>query len=195
MGVLKRAGDLVYTFRFLKLLTTNFEDTSAFKLGLIDKDGQRIKSQKIDSASERDAYTPFHRLVFNIKKLMAKAPGGSSKIASYAAALYLLKEKFSIPEKQLKEALEYCNLDILDFLNEGTEWFLLEDKQLSPGIYKLRNNKVLNSTCEDVVSTFDKVRISEDCYPIGEVFGIDIYEANHVRTNQPVYVAIGELTK
>jgi hypothetical protein len=26
----------------------------------------------------------FHRLVFNVKRLIAKAPGGSNKIASYA---------------------------------------------------------------------------------------------------------------
>lgn len=195
MGVLKRAGDLVYTFRFLRLLTTAFEDTQAFKLGLIDSEGKRIKSQRIDSADERDAYTPFHRLVFNIKRLIAKAPGGSSKIASYAAALFLLKEKFSIPNKQLKEALEHSGIDILDFLSEGTEWFLLEDKQLSPGVYKLRNNKVLNSTCEDIVNPFDKIRVAEDCYPVGDVFGIDIYEVTHVRTNQPVYVAVGELAK
>ena len=35
MGILKRAGDLVYTFRFLRLLTTSFEDTEAFKKGII----------------------------------------------------------------------------------------------------------------------------------------------------------------
>ena len=92
VGVLKRAGDLVYTFRFLKLLITSFEDTEAYKLGLIDAKGKRIK--KAETSDERAAYTPFHRLVFNIKKLIAKAPGGSTKIASYAAALYLLKEKF-----------------------------------------------------------------------------------------------------
>ena len=46
MGILKRAGDLVYTFRFLRLLTTSFEDTEAFKKGIIDKDGKRRKEFK-----------------------------------------------------------------------------------------------------------------------------------------------------
>ena len=67
MGIIKRAGDLVYTFRFLKLLVTSFKDTKAFELGLIDEKGK--KQKRPDSAEERDAYTPFHRLVFNIKKL------------------------------------------------------------------------------------------------------------------------------
>lgn len=195
MGVLKRAGDLVYTFRFLRLLTTSFEDTQAFKLGLIDKDGKRIKSQKINTAEERDAYTPFHRLVFNIKRLLANAPGGGSKIASYAAALFLLKEKFSIHNKHINEALTHLQVDRLDFLSEGSEWFLLEDKRLSPGVYKVTNNKVLNSTCEEIVNPLDKVFVHESSYPVGNMFGIDIYEVTHVRTKQQLYVAVGELAK
>ena len=91
MGLIKQAGDLVYTFRFLRLLTTNFEDTEAFKAGIIDDKGKRLKSFSLDSMDNRDTYrnvyTPFHRLVFNIKKIMAKVPGGGSKLASYAAAL------------------------------------------------------------------------------------------------------------
>ena len=37
-----RAIDLFVTYRFLKLLTTPFEKTEAFKLGIIDEDGNRI---------------------------------------------------------------------------------------------------------------------------------------------------------
>ena len=47
MGIIKRAGDLVYTFRFLRLLTTPFEETEAFKQGIIDKDGKRNKEFKL----------------------------------------------------------------------------------------------------------------------------------------------------
>ena len=53
MGILSKTGDLVYTLRFLRLLTTKFEDTTAFKLGLIDKDGKKIK--KPESSEERSA--------------------------------------------------------------------------------------------------------------------------------------------
>ena len=41
-----RAIDLFVTYRFLKLLTTPFEKTDAFKLGIIDENGNRIM-QKI----------------------------------------------------------------------------------------------------------------------------------------------------
>ena len=193
MGVLKRAGDLVYTFRFLKLLVTSFENTEAYKLGLIDDNGKKLR--RPETSDEKSAYTPFHRLVFNIKKLIAKVPGGSTKIASYAAALYLLKEKFSITDKQLEEAIRYAGLDPLDFLAENTQWFVLEDKRLSPGSYRVLNNKVLNSTLEEMVYKRDLVTVSEDCYPVGDVFGLDVYEVTHSRTKQPVYVTIGELAR
>lgn len=44
MGILKSAADVVYTIRFLKLLVTKFEDTGAFKAGIIDKDGKKIQT-------------------------------------------------------------------------------------------------------------------------------------------------------
>ena len=96
MSLLSRAGDLVYTFRFIKLLTTKFENTDAFKYGIIDANGKRIKTKKVESSEEKSAYTSFHKLVFNVKKVMSAAPGGGSKLASYAAALFLLKEKHNL---------------------------------------------------------------------------------------------------
>ena len=53
MGILARAGDLVYTFRFLRLLTTAWKDTTAFKLGLIDENGKRIKDAKITTSEQK----------------------------------------------------------------------------------------------------------------------------------------------
>ena len=41
-----RAIDLFVTYRFLKLLTTPFEKTEAFKLGIIDDKGNRILQPK-----------------------------------------------------------------------------------------------------------------------------------------------------
>ena len=199
MGIIKRAGDLVYTFRFLRLLTTSFEDTEAFKLGIIDKNGKRQKSFTLDNMEDRDNYrnyyTPFHRLVFNIKKIMAKAPGGGSKLASYAAALFLLKEKFSMPQGKILEALDILNIDETDFLTEQSEWFVLEDNRLSPGSYKVLTSKLINDTMDEMVNARDKVRVSNDCYPVGEIFGINIYEVTHMRTNKSIYVSVGELAR
>lgn len=195
MSLITRAGDLVYTFRFLKLLVTKFEDTDAYKLGIIDEKGKRIKSKKVESSAEKAAYTTFHKLVFNVKKLMAKAPGGSSKIASYAAALFLIKEHLGIEEKNLDKILNECGYDMLDLLQEKSEWFMLSDKMLSPGIYRVRSEKCVASTCEELVQPKDKIRVADDCYPIDTIFGIDIYEATHINSSQKIYITAGEIYK
>lgn len=195
MSLITRAGDLVYTFRFLKLLVTPFTETDAFKLGLIDEDGKRIKSETIDDAEKKSAYTAFHRLVFNVKRLMAKAPGGSSKIASYAAALYLIREHFNLSDKNLKKLVTESRMDVMDFLAENSQWYVLDDKMLSPGVYRIRNEKVLSKSLEPLANEKDKVRVADNSFPIAEVFGIDIYEATHVNSNQKIHVAVGEIYK
>jgi hypothetical protein len=196
MGLIKQAGDLVYTFRFLRLLTTKFEDTEAYKAGIIDENGKRLKSFDLNTMDNRNTYknyyTPFHRLVFNIKKIMEKVPGGGSRLASYAAALYLLKEHFGVKEKEIKKSL---NVDALDFMSEQTEWFLLENNQLSPGTYKVLSDKLLNDTYDEVVLPRDKVVVSENCYPVGEMFGLNIYEVTHCKTRKNIYVAVSELSR
>ena len=193
MGVISRAGDLVYTFRFLKLLVTPFEKTNAFKLGLIDDQGKKLR--KPETTEEKSAYNPFHRIVFNIKKLIAKAPGGSTRIASYASALFLIKEKYDISDKNLSKMIAESGIDQLDILAEQSEWYMLENKQLSPGIYRLVEDKVLSETWDDVVRAKDKVRILDDSFPVGDLLGLDIYEAIHINTNRRVHVTVSELLR
>lgn len=197
MGIIKTTADLVYTFRFLRLLTMKFEDTETYKAGIIDVNGNRNKDYDFSTIRNRelyaDYYTPFHRLVFNIKKLLAKAPGGSSRLATYAAALYLMKEKFSVSDKHIEQSLKEVGLDATDFMLEQTQWFVLPDGRLSPGSYRLANDKVLNSTCEDIVKAKDGIHVNEQCYPVGTIFGLNIYEAIHTRSKQPIYVTTSEL--
>ena len=89
MGLLSRTADTIYAIRFLRLLTTRWSSTGAYKLGLIDKNGKHLRSPINDI--ERSKYNIFHRLVFNIKRLLNKIPFGKSTIASYLTALYLIK--------------------------------------------------------------------------------------------------------
>ena len=39
----------------------------------------------------------------------------------------------------------------------------------------------------------DTVIADEHCYPVGEIFGVQIYEMTHRNTNQKVYVSVEEL--
>ena len=199
MGLIKSAADLAYTFRFLALLVTPFKKTKAFEKGIIDEFGKRLKKPPFSSIEEREDYanyyTRFIRLVFNVKKLLGKVPGGKTRIASYAAALYLIKEDFGVSQRKIKQGLTEYGVDFNDFLSENTQWFMLEDKELSPGIYRLTENKVLNSTYEEMAFSGDRIRISNNSYPVGDIFGLDIYEAIHMATNQKICVTAGEIRK
>ena len=107
-----KVADLVLVYQFLKRLTTPFDETPAFDLGIIDERGQRIKSKELKTTEEKNAYGYFDRLVFNVKKLLERLPGGKNRLASYAAALFLIKEAQK-PErkyttKDLQEGLDSC---------------------------------------------------------------------------------------
>lgn len=199
MGILKSAADLVYTIRFLKLLVTPFEKLGAFEAGIIDKDGKKNSDFNTNSMDDREAYrkhyTPFIRLVINLKRLLAKAPGGSSVIARYGAALLLIKEHGDLSDKQLMQIHEETGIDILDVLAEESQWFVLDDKEMSPGIYRIKND-TMTQQCEDIVKKNDKIRILEtDAAPIDVVLGIDIYKGIHINSKQWVYFSTGEITR
>ena len=193
MGILKRAADLTYAFRFIRMMVMDWKSWDAYKLGIIDENGKRNRNVKLDNDEKKSAYTPFIRLAANIKRLVAKIPGGGSKLGSFASALYLIKEK--VGTKGLEKICKELDVEVLDFLNEKNEWFLLEDKQLSPGVYRVSTAKLINESCDELVWPKDQIRIQDDCYPTGDVFGVDVYEATHVNTDKKIYVTASELIR
>lgn len=89
-----RIVDNLIAYRILSMLVTNFEDTKAFKLGIIDKEGKNLKkTSTLKTSEEKDAYTYLTRLVFNMKKIINKI-GGENKLKSFVAALFLVKEYY-----------------------------------------------------------------------------------------------------
>jgi len=195
MGIIKRAADLTYTFRFIRMLVMDWKSWDAYKLGIIDEEGKRQRNVDLDDDEKKSAYTPFIRLAANVKRLLNKIPGAGNKLGSFAAALFLIKEKYKLNDKSLRKIIKECGIDELDFLSEESEWFILEDRQLSPGIYRVYNSKILNKSCDEFVWAKDQVRVNDDSFPVGNVFGIDIYEATHIKTNQKVYISANEIYK
>jgi len=106
MGILAGIGNIYFVYQFLKKLVTPFNKTKAFELGIIDETGKILKRRRdLETSEEKDAYNLSDTLIWNIKKLMGKIPGGKSRIASYAAALYLIKEQqdgYKITEEELE---------------------------------------------------------------------------------------------
>lgn len=194
MSAISKSADLVYTIRFLTLLTTPFNETNAFKLGLIDEKGKKLRKPK--TGEEKSAYNMFHRLVFNIKKLIEKVPGGSSKLASYASALFLIKEKADISDETIEKILQEMDADAMMDLGEETQWFCTVNGMISPGEYRLNtSDKMLNLTCEEMGKSGDKVTVGSECYPCGSIMGIDVYEVIHKPTAQKIYITAGEITR
>lgn len=89
---MSRFVDNVIAYRILSMLVKNFKDTQAYKLGLIDEKGKLLK--KPSTSKEKDAYTYLHKLVFNMKKIINRLPGGESKLKSVVTALFLIKEYY-----------------------------------------------------------------------------------------------------
>ena len=84
--------DLFLVYQFIKRLSTPFNETKAYELGLIDEKGKKLK--KASSRAEKDAMTYYDRLIFNLKRLISRV-GIESKFTTFAAALFLLKEEQS----------------------------------------------------------------------------------------------------
>jgi hypothetical protein len=193
MGILKRAADLTYTFRFIRMLVLDWKEWDAFKLGIINAEGKRDRNVKLDTDEKKSAYTPFIRLCANVKRLVANIPGGGSKLGSFASALYLIKEHYGLKDKDIKAINEKLGIDSLDIVLEGNSWFLLDDGTIGPGVYRIKEHKLLAKTCDEMVWAKDQIRIQENCSPIGDVFGIPIYEATHMKTNQKIFITVNEI--
>ena len=113
-----RVIDSLIVFRILKMLTTDFKKTPAYKFGFIDSNGNRIKflpnpdnknqllPNEPKTKEEKNSLTPLHRLVFNLKKLIRMVPFGKTAFASYAVALALLKEETNLDSEQTDQLYE-----------------------------------------------------------------------------------------
>ena len=201
-----RAIDLFVTYRFIKLLVTPFEKTDAYRLGIIDADGKRIlepgttnKPTTLRTVEEKSAYTVLHKLVFNIKKIFAKVPGLRTKLGTYAAALFLLKDTFKesvddpdIFEKEFMKYLKEQGYEIDDTISEEVIGF---GEVLPKGEYKLAND-ILNKEEEELsAKKGDKVVAYDDEAPVDTILGVDIFPVVHVKTQEKIYVGLEDLVQ
>ena len=96
--------DLYLVYRILRKLTTPFTEWDAFKQGVIDAEGNILKNfDKRMNDAEKESFTKFDLLILKLKRLIEKLPLGKTKLATYAAALYLVKEEKNITQETLEE--------------------------------------------------------------------------------------------
>jgi hypothetical protein len=88
------AFDLFLVYEFIKRLATPFNEWEAYDLGIIDERGNILKkkTERNKTTKERAAFGKFDLLVLKLKKLLEKLPAGQTRVGSYAAALWLIKE-------------------------------------------------------------------------------------------------------
>jgi len=197
-----RAVDLFVTYRFLKLLTTPFNKTDAFKFGIIDKDGNRIKNEDgsvevLRTPDEKGAYTILHKLIFNIKKLFGKVPGLRTKVGTYAAALFLLKDTFKEhvedPDVFEKEFMKYLKEEGYELDNSISEEVIGFGEILPKGNYVLVTD-ILNKEEEELsAKKGDKVVAYDDEAPVDTVLGVEIFPVVHVKTQEKIYVSLEDI--
>jgi len=199
-----RAIDLFVTYRFLKLLTTPFEKTKAYELGIIDKNGNRIRKPKssqvaveLNTTEQRESYTILHKLVFNIKKLFAKVPGLRTKTGTYAAALFLLKDTFKEhvedPHMFEKEFVKYLKENNIELDNEIAEEVIGFGEVLPKGEYVLVAD-ILNKEEEELTAKKgDKVIAFEDEPPIDTILGVEIFPVIHMKSQEKIYVSLEDI--
>ena len=181
--------DMLVAYKFIKILTTDFKDTDAFKMGIIDKDGNILKKRKDLRGDERTAYTIFHTLCWNLKKIMLRVPGLKSKLGSYATALFLLKEQHNgehetggdLLVERILERLTDTNKDA-DVLFESTF-----EPTMKPGVYV---------ACQEIVTpSFETIQegeiiiVGNEKLPLTEMVSIPLYTAVHLDSGEEVIVS------
>lgn len=201
-----RAIDLFVTYRFIKLLVTPFDQTPAFKLGIIDKDGNRVMEKTVSRGMQptvligdekKSAYTILHKLVFNIKKIFDKVPGLRTKLGTYAAALFLLKDTFKEsvddPDMFEKEFMKYLKEEGYEIDNTISEEVIGFGEVLPKGEYTLVND-ILNSEEEELTAKKgDKVVAFDDEAPLDTILGIYIFPIVHVKTQEKIYISLEDI--
>ena len=204
-----RAIDLFVTYRFIKLLVTPFEKTDAFRLGIIDEKGNRVRPPRnpktnirpaiepLRTSEEKNSYTILHKLVFNIKKIFEKVPGLRTKLGTYAAALFLLKDTFKeevedpdMFEKEFMKYLKEQGYEIDDSISEEVIGF---GEVLPKGEYVLVND-ILNKEEEELTAKKgDKVIAYEDEAPVDTILGVEIFPVVHVKSQEKIYVSLEDI--
>jgi hypothetical protein len=179
------AIDAFITFRFLKLLVTPFNKTEAFKLGIIDERGKILRKYKtLERIEERQAYTILHRLVFNVKKLIEKVPGGKSRLFYHDSDGKLVEKEFY---KYLKDN------DLLEEEDgEIKEEITFADKLLK-GTYKLSQDVGVDEDDKVIGKKGDTVTVYSDTVPTDSVMGQDVYKVIHDKTKDELLVTIEDI--
>jgi hypothetical protein len=144
-------------YKFIQAITTPFEQMDAHRLGIIDRQGNFLKSyDELTTHQEKEAASIFNRLIINIKKIfnMVPDPRVKAMLTSLPTAIFLVKE------------------DVITLGGDGDEF--------EKFIYELFLEKGIDLKEEYMNRDFQEIIKEEASNTIGYVFGVPIYKYNGV---------------
>ena len=82
-------------FKFIKLLSSPFNQMDAFKYGIIDKDGKYLKNVDDLNGHEKKSVDAFNRMIIGIKKIINthQNPSLRAKMKRLPTALMILQDE------------------------------------------------------------------------------------------------------
>jgi hypothetical protein len=190
-----KVADTAFALRLLRLMTMPVEKTGAFKAGIIDKEYNRIKDKKELTPADKKVYTMFHKLAFNLRKLIRKVPLiGRLSLSSYLAALWLIKDHTEMSDDEIKNVLtEVTGTNVEDIPLVENNLFINKFSQLDEGTYILNKNLLHPLTGEELIRKGTEIVVNESYEPCGSILGAPVFEVYHPKTKSKVYITPGDL--
>ena len=178
---MSRIIDGLIAWRILKLLTTRFDRTEAYKLGIIDDKGKvLIKSKDIKDKKQRNAYTLLIRFVFNLKRMLGKIGLKSRLGSAAAAAIAFFKEQYGENPEVEREVYKYIK-------EQGFEFEISENygEPLPEGTYKVKHD-IYDLEGDVVINMDESIEFTETT---DTIIGYDVFKYDGVYlTTEDLYV-------
>lgn len=173
--------DQIIALRVLYLLVTPFKKQEAYKLKVIDEDGNPLLKIADMTKEQKNSYTMLHRLCFRLKKVLGVLPFGKTTLASMAAAYVLVKECMeNESEPDNLEQLFEMKLDAMPVCESVDQIYISEVESIMNNLQKF-------------------IQILEDGVPTGTTAGISAAATNTpvIKNKKPkiTYVTRGAFSK
>ena len=132
-----------------------------------------------------------------LRNYFKKCSNFRTKVGTYAAALFLLKDTFKehvedskMFEKEFLKYLEENNIELDDTIAEEVT---LDNGKLSKGIYVLTQDVVTTEDEEEIDALEgDEVEAFEDT-PSDTILGVDVFPVIHTKTKQKIFVSAEDI--
>lgn len=159
--------DLIYTYKFINIITDTWTEQPAFELGIIDENGKQIKrSKSLITIEEKKALTALHKLAFAVKRIIGKLPFSQSKLLAYATAVKIIRESAiedvdSIETCFIEHFMKDIDMDVLneEITNSTGASVALTDTPLGK-VKRRKDDNIFDVDCD----TFTKCRWGKKRY-------------------------------